>query len=144
MGQLVNSGLKGDETMVEKVKWVAATYAALTSATHVFLLDDDGGNCELLYGLGDSMNQVQASTESESIQAALDTVYKSKGGRVSVPDSHPCAVLLPEDNRRCILLQRVNVDGRRRCLMIGSNQLLVAFTKNDLKWLGSLGEYLSQ
>jgi len=143
LSQLVNGSLRSDEAMAEKVKWVAATYVALTSATHVLLLDDDGVDCDKLYSLGDAMNEVPADTERDGVQAALDTVYKSKGGRVSVPDSHKCAVLLPEDNRRCILLQKVNVDGRRRCLMIGSNQLLVAFTKNDLKWLGSLGEHIS-
>jgi len=144
LNQMIQESLRSEEEMVEKVKWAAATYVALTSATHILLLDEEGGDFELLYSLGDSTSQGQTSAEMEGIQAALETVYKSKGGRVSVPDSHPCATLLPEDNRRCILLQKVEVEGRRRCLMIGSNQLLVAFTKNDLKWLGTLGGYLSK
>ena len=144
LSQMIQGSFFCEEEMVEKVKWAAATYVALTSATHALLLDEEGGDFELLYSLGDITSQGQTSAEMEGIQAALETVYRSKGGRVSVPDSHPCATLLPEDNRRCILLQKVEIEGRRRCLMIGSNQLLVAFTKNDLKWLGTLGGYLSK
>ena len=144
LSQMIQGSLRSEEEMAEKVKWAAATYVALTSATHALLLDEEGGDFELLYSLGDITSQGQTSAEMEGIQAALETVYRSKGGRVSVPDSHPCATLLPEDNRRCILLQKVEIEGRRRCLMIGSNQLLVAFTKNDLKWLGTLGGYLSK
>ena len=160
LDQMMNEGLREDEDMVDKVRWAAASYVALTSATHVLLLEenDASSSSEVLYSLGDSMNGRKNSSGSggdsdsdddgSKVKAAIDTVYKSKGGRVSVPDSHPCASLLPEDNRRCILLQQVQVveiDGtsRRRCLMVGSNQLLAAFTKNDLKWLGSLGDYLS-
>jgi hypothetical protein len=147
---------------VEKIRWVAASLIALTPATHVLLLlwDDETGGaeeeegtntaCKILYRLGEGMMQIDsdASILDKSIQSAIDTVYKSKGGRVSVPESHPCSALLPEEHRRCILLQKIEAtDSRtgrekRQCLMIGSNQLLVAFTKNDLKWLGSLGNYL--
>ena len=68
-----------------------------------------------------------------------------------MPESHPCSALLPEGSRRCIILQKVEeptdimggTRGERRCILIGSNQLLATFTKNDLKWIGSLGIYLS-
>lgn len=146
LDQMIQKGLRGDGEMAEKIQWVAASFVALTAATHVLLLDESNsnGDCEVLYSLGDSfpVGGDDVDVDGSGIQAAIDTVYKSKGGRVSVPPTHPCASLLPEGNRRCILLQQVEIDGNRRCLMVGSDQLLAAFTKNDLKWLGSLGDYL--
>ena len=141
LDQKIQGGLRDDEVMAEKVRWVGASFIALTAATHIVLLEECNGNAEILYSLGDSFPDDDGGAEI-GIQAAIDTVYGSKGGRVSVPSSHPCAVLLPEDSRRCILLQQVEINGKRRCLMVGSDQLLAAFTSNDLKWLGSLGDYL--
>jgi hypothetical protein len=148
--------VRDDPGYVEKIRWVAASFVALTPATHVLLLSDDESRgkqdstgCKIMYSLGDGMMEIyNDATLDRSIQSAIDTVYKSKGGRVSVPETHPCSELLPEEHRRCILLQKIETSDprtgltKRQCLMIGSNQLLVAFTKNDLKWLGSLGTYL--
>lgn len=136
LNQIISNELKQDEEMEEKIRWVAASFVALTAATHVLLLEENG---KVLYSLG---NSFPSGVDGIAIESGIDTVYKSKGGRVSVPDSHPSATLLPEGNRRCILLQQVEIDGSRRCLMVGSDQLLAAFTKNDLKWLGSLSDYL--
>lgn len=155
--QRVSDALARDEPgYVEKIRWVAASFVALTPATHVLLLSDDKSRgeqdstgCKIMYSLGDGMMEIyNDATLDRSIQSAIDTVYKSKGGRVSVAETHPCSALLPEEHRRCILLQKIETSDprtgltKRQCLMIGSNQLLVAFTKNDLKWLGSLGTYL--
>ena len=137
LDQMIQGGLREDASMVDNIRWVAASYVSLTVATNVLFLDEDEG---VLYSLGGAFNS--DDVEDSAIQAAIDTVYQSKGGRVSVPETHPCAYLLPEESRRCVLLQQVEIDGRRKCLMVGSNQLLAAFTKTDLKWLGSLGDYL--
>ena len=146
MDQMISSELSLDEAGA--VKWAAASFASLTSATHVLLVgDSSSGPPVLLYGLGDLSNiqTEQVTFLQEGIKSAIDTVYTSKGGRVSVPSNHPSAVaLLPEESRRCILLQLVGGAGvrNRRCLVVGSDRPLPSFTKNDLRWLGQLGEYL--
>lgn len=140
LDQMISVDLKADEKMVDKVKWAAASFVSLTPATSIQLLDENDGG-RVLYSLG-NLSEGKVEADPDAIRSAIETVHKSKGGRVSIPDSHPCAVLLPEEKRRCILLQKVVSDGKKQCLMVGSNQLLAAFTKNDLKWLGSLGAYL--
>ena len=133
---------KGD-VAVDAIKWAAATYVALTPASHVIVVEDGGEGTEpsLLYEPGNSADG-DSDTESGA-RAAIDEVYKSKGGRISLPADHPAAVgLLPESGRRCVLLQRISSnEGRRLCMVVGSNQLLQAFTKNDLRWLGRLAQY---
>eukprot|EP01083_Nonionella_stella_P230083 813723_1 len=133
--------------MAEAASWTAASYVSLTPTTHVMILEQSGETSKILYRLCEFSNlKTLSDTNIESsIAAAVETVYQSKGGRVSIPIDHPAANLLPEDNRRCVLLQQVYEDEdvkgatRRISLLIGSDQLLATFTKNDLKWLGSLG-----
>ena len=137
---------------VATVKWAAATYVALTPASHVIVVADNGESTEpaFLYELGDFGNSADENNMSSDVEtgvkAAIDEVYNSKGGRVSLPSDHPAAInLLPESGRRCVLLQRISAadpsGGRRLCMVVGSNQLLQAFTKNDLRWLGRLAQY---
>ena len=136
---------------VDAVKWAAATYVALTPASHVVVVADNGEGTEpaFLYELGDFGNSADENRSSDietGAKAAIDEVYNSKGGRVSLPSDHPAAInLLPESGHRCVLLQRISAaepsGGRRLCMVVGSNQLLQAFTKNDLRWLGRLAQY---
>ena len=137
---------------VATVKWAAATYVALTPASHVIVVADNGEGTEpaFLYELGDFGNSADENNMSSDVEtgvkAAIDEVCNSKGGRVSLPSDHPAAInLLPESGRRCVLLQRISAadpsGGRRLCMVVGSNQLLQAFTKNDLRWLGRLAQY---
>lgn len=156
LNQMVSSTLKDtSSSLADTIRWVAASFVALTPATHVLLLKKNSMNdndYEILYSLGDF--ETSNIDNGEAINAAINTIFQSKGGRVAVPDTHPCATLLPENNRRCVLLQQLKKEGdngnggqqqrQQRCLMVGSNQLLATFTKNDLKWLGSLAEYLEQ
>ncbi len=141
------------EDISEGTSWVAATYLSLTPATHVMLLSKNSqinDEIKTLYRLGNFSNQ-QSTVQSEeeiksSIEAAVDTVFQSKGGRVSIPSDHPGAMLLPEEYRRCLLLQQVDTgseSSQQLCLLVGSDQLLATYTKNDLKWLGFLGRYLA-
>ena len=140
------------EDASEAASWVAATYLSLTPATHVILLGKSMGNTlesSILYRLGNfgsiSINPDKDSNSKSSIDAAIDTVYQSKGGRVSIPSDHPGTMLLPEDNRRCVLLQQVDIgESQQACILVGSDQLLATYTKNDLKWLGILGLYLTK
>lgn len=136
---------KGDGA-VDAAKWAAATYVSLTPASHVIIVADDGEGTEpsLLYELGDLGNIVGDRDTESGARAAIEEVYRSKGGRISLPADHPAAIsLLPESGRRCVLLQRIlsASDGRRLCMVVGSNQLLQAFTKNDLRWLGKISQY---
>lgn len=146
-----------DTTVTEAISWVAASYVALTiPATHVMLLElsdrRESNSGTILYSLGNFLEKKSPAEVQEGINAAIKTVHESKGGRVSIPSTHPSSIaLLPEGNRRCILLQKVQLpqsDGnletdRKLCLLVGSDQLLQAYSKNDLKWLGNLGKYLA-
>ena len=108
---------------------------------NLVLEEEKDGSFQVMYSLGDALKE----SDSSAIEAAISTVYNSKGGRVAVPETHPSAALLPEEHKRCILLQKIDMeanDGKRRCIMVASNQLLAAFTKNDLNWLGCLGAYV--
>lgn len=171
--QYISSTLKQrNGSIIEAMQWVASSFIAVTSATHVFILqcchrndnDDDNGTTlagRILYSVRTKNSEATVETRMEEdpkiqvgIQNAIDTVHQSKSGRVSIPSTHPSSIaLLPMDYRRCVLLQLVNVPNMskdeteqqqcRMCLLIGSNQLLQSYTKNDLMWLGRLGKYLT-
>lgn len=139
LSQYANSLLGKND--VDQFRWAAASFVALTPATHFLVLEEKDGSFQVMYSLGDALKE----SDSSAIEAAISTVYNSKGGRVAVPETHPSAALLPEEHKRCILLQKIDMeanDGKRRCIMVASNQLLAAFTKNDLNWLGCLGAYV--
>jgi len=154
--QVISPSLNsGDTSAAEATSWAAASYVALAlPATHVMLLElndrQESDSGTILYSLGNFNAEETNSLEEvmqEGISAAIKTVHESKGGRVSIPATHPSSVsLLPEANRRCVLLQKVQLEegtDRKVCLLVGSDQLLQAYTKNDLKWLGRFGKYLS-
>ena len=154
LNQMISATLKSGEKSIDAsvMSWVAATYVALTPATHILLLEISNnatGVGEILYSLGDfsCLDQTTDDEMQEGIIAAMDTVHQSKGGRVSIPTSHPASrFLVPQENSRCVLLQRIDCEGGKDgklCLFAASDQLLAAFTKNDLKWLGSLGNYIT-
>ena len=146
-----------DKTLLNDLQWVAASFVSLTPATHVLLVKSDA-NTEnnsntptLLYTLGDFSNQSTMNDDTDpntqkAIQNVIDTVFESRGGRVSIPSDHPGSILLPESHRRCILLQKLTLADTESqyAMVVGSNQLLPAFTKNDLKWLGQLAKFMEQ
>lgn len=140
---------------IDNLKWSAATYLSMTPATHFILLsitsDDDDGNTydapEILYTLGDFNQQNVNNENNQGVSSIFETLQNSKGGRLSIPNTHPGASLLPSINQKCILVQRVvadNADEKKKyCFVVGSNQVLQAFTKNDLRWLGQLAKYVA-
>ena len=148
--QFISPTLTEKPSMVaDAVCWAAASFLSLTPATNIMLIE----SCEqtnVLYRLGDFLNLTKLSEDEfqSSSTAAIETVFQSRGGRVSIPIDHPASQLLPEENRRCVLLQKVHEfkdsNGRevKLCLIVGCDQLLVTFTKNDLKWLGSMAGYI--
>ena len=138
--QYISDQLQKDASTSNAIAWSAASFVALTPATHVLLLEEkNDGICEVIYSLGDFDN---LTFDEKAMKSALETVYKSKGGRVAVNESHPSASLLPDAYCRSIILQKAETLKSKRCLVIGSNQLLVSYTKNDLKWLGALAQYI--
>lgn len=155
--QVISSMLQNDNEIIEAMRWVATSFIAITSATHVLILEGNESasgekDASILYSVSSSNGNLSSEEQSTEqvrvgVQSAIDTVYQSKGGRVSIPSTHPSSVsLLPPENRRCVLLQKIttpNTSQRRVCLLIGSDQLLQSYTKNDLKWLGALAKYLS-
>jgi hypothetical protein len=159
-----------DDSIIQrdKVEWAAASFVSLTPATHMILLERDNDNNNkntqptIPYWLGvtptpplmgSSTSQEQGLGVSQAIAAALDTIQKSKGGRVALPADHPAVVGLMDDPRyrRCVILQQVPVQSANtgttttttRCWMVASDDLLASFTKGDLQWLGQLATYVS-
>lgn len=126
----------------DKVEWAASSYLALTPATDMLLM----GPGKVLFSLGST--SVSAETEeSEACLAALETLSTSKGGRVALPMTHPVGEYLQQQSGknpssiRCVVLQRVSEESQL-CWAVASDQLLAGFTKQDLKWLGRLGQYV--
>lgn len=119
----------------DAVQWSAASYIALTPATHMMLLEPD----QIVYRLGSTENSME--DEARATKAALETVKASKSGRVSLPPNHPAVALVGEEHGRCVVLQLI---GDNQCWMMTSDQLLAAFTSQDLKWLGRLAVHVSQ
>jgi hypothetical protein len=127
-----------DQEWRKRVEWMASLYLSLTPATHVMLV----GPGKILYWLGSTSQPSFSEAQEEGSMAALKTVSKSKGGRVSLPDTHPAVTsLAPEQHSRCVVLQRID-DSSQLALMITSDQLLPSFTKQDLQWLGQLALYV--
>lgn len=132
----------------DKVQWAAATYISLTPATQMLLLDRKD---LILYRLGGGDTTASSAslsqTQGEGVATALETLAKTSSGRVSLPVTHPVVqALVPleyedQESNRCIVLQRIN---EHQCWLMASNQLLAAFTKADLKWLGQLAKYVAE
>jgi hypothetical protein len=129
-----------DEAFKSKVQWAAASYLSVTSASQLMLLQGTADNKNIIaYRLGNDTPPSDKESET-GIQAALDQLRQSKGGRISLPLTHPAATTLVSDNEvRCIVLQRITDDS---CWMMTSDQLLASFTSTDLKWLGRLATYV--
>ena len=130
--------LSNDEK--ERIQWAAASYLSLTPATQIMLLNRNDG---VVYRLGATASPADSiSTEMEGTQAAFVALDKSSGGRISLPLTHPAVVALDlnEEDSRCIVLQKIDNES---CWIMTSNQLLTAFTKDDLKWLGQLAKHVN-
>jgi hypothetical protein len=122
----------------EKVQWAAASYVSLTPASHMLLLEENDG---VVYRLGSTPARTTPTSEMEGTKAAFQALEVSSSGRVSLPLTHPAvAFLSSEEHGRCVVLQRIN---ESKCWMMTSNQLLAAFTKEDLKWLGQLAKHVA-
>ena len=121
-----------------KVQWSAASYLALTPATHMMLLEPDS----LVYRLGTTSSAPSdASTVETGANAAIQALNKSTSGRIALPATHPVvAALVPETHNRAVVLQRIGSGDR--CWLMVSDQLLASFTQQELKWLGQLAKYV--
>jgi Cofactor assembly of complex C subunit B, CCB2/CCB4 len=122
----------------DKVEWSAASYIAITPATMILLLEKD----RILYSLGPSfLGIVDTIEERLGCNEALKALENAKTDRILLPKTHPATSILSslESKSRCIILQNV---GKDRCLMMISDQLIQAFTKNDLRWLGQIANYI--
>lgn len=121
----------------EKVQWSAASYIALTPAKTILLLDKD----HVIYSLGLKEGDLDEKLESTGCTAAIETLSNAKSGRVSLPSTHPAVVLLAPQEYRCVILQSIN---DKQCWMVASDQLIQAFTNQDLRWLGQLASYINE
>lgn len=132
-----SSALSDDEK--ERVQWAAASYLSLTPATHILLLDRNNG---VAYRLGTTPPLAVDDSQLEGTASAFAALDSASSGRVSLPSTHPTVTALNtnEEHGRCIVLQTIDDD---KCWMMTSNQLLAAFTKEDLRWLGQLARHVS-
>ena len=124
----------------EKVQWSAASYLALTPAMTIMLLDNE----KVLYSLGPTDETIDADPNAMTgCRAALNTLSNAKSSRVSLPATHPAVMALAPQacQGRCVVLESVNDD---LCWMMASDQLIQAFTNQDLRWLGQLARYIKQ
>jgi Cofactor assembly of complex C subunit B, CCB2/CCB4 len=125
-----------DVNWKEGVEWAASTYLALTPATHMLLV----GPGKVVYSLGTTEPLTREGHEAGCI-AALDTLARSKSGRVALPAQHAAVTSLTDPGyNRCVVLQRVD---KQLCWVMSSDQLLAGFTKQDLQWLGQLARYVN-
>lgn len=111
----------------QTVEWAAATFTALTPATHFVLL----GSSQVF-----SFGTTSIPMNGASV---LSTIRNSKTGRVSLPPTHPVSQKINERYRTTVILQRVT---ENLVLVIASDQLLAAFAATDLEWLGRLAKLL--
>jgi hypothetical protein len=118
----------------ERVQWSAASYISLTPATQMILIEND----KVVYSLGKDAMEDNAT---DGCKAAIETLSQATSGRVSLPATHPAVMALAPD-ARCVVLQTI---AENQCwMMTSNNQLLQAFTKQDLKWLGQLASYVKK
>jgi hypothetical protein len=121
----------------EKVEWAASSYLQLTPTTHVLLV----GPGKVVYSLG--VTERSLTDEAGGCQAALDTLSSSQSGRVALPSTHPAvSALAAEPHNKAVVLQTVDEDSQL-ALLVQSDQLLAAFTRQDLQWLGQLARYVA-
>ncbi len=130
---------------LDHIRRMASAIVALTPATEFRYVAEDYG---VLYSLGradDDGVVVDPDDERRFATLVLDAVMLgSRGGeRVALPADHPASMgLLPVYARRTVLVQKTNdYRGSRACVLVGSDGLLPAFTRNDLRWIGRLAEY---
>ena len=128
----------------QQVEWAASTFVSMTPATNMILI----GPGKIVFSLGTQpRHTVSDEDEAFACSAALTTLVQSKSGRVLLPLNHvsvqhlvapsvDSAVVAP----RCAVLQRVD---DQLCWLMTSDQLFVAFTSNDLQWLGRLAQYVN-
>lgn len=154
MDQIVSSSFQQyDGDAIDAIRWVTASFVAMTPTTHLLLIRQENNHTEILYALGDFIALNGTNIEKElGMESAIKAVFEdSVGVRVAIGSSHPASVtLLPEATRRCVLLQRLESPSDptsaqrkvRLCLMTGSSNILESYTKNDLIWLGRLARYI--
>ena len=133
--------IEGDLFAMKSIQRLAQTIVSLTPATHFLLANEEDGIL-YRYGIGNDGSNSFCNEDDYTtiIKAALDATGSSRAGRVALPSDHPVSKLLPTSATRCILVQSIDGfgSGGKSCLIIGSDKLLPAYTKNDLRWIGQL------
>lgn len=126
--------MPADPAWRDQVEWAARTYLALTAANAMLLI----GPGQLVFALG----PMAVDNDPAACDAVLATICESKSGRVALPMTHPAARLVGR-GARTLILQRVGDDSQHLCWLVASDDLLAAFPKGDLEWLGRLALYIS-
>jgi hypothetical protein len=154
-----------------KIQWSAASFVSMTPTKEIMLLTTTGSDGpSILYRLGTSsktsstlrqqqqqqQQQNDQQTITKGITEAFQELNKSKGGRISLPMTHPAVQSLllqssssaaaaattttnSDTTTRTVILQRISIEC---CWMVVSDQLLASYAKTDLKFLGRLAQYV--
>jgi hypothetical protein len=151
-----------------KIQWSAASFVSMTPTKEIMLLTTTGSDGpSILYRLGTSsktsstlrqqqqqqQQQNDQQTITKGITEAFQELNKSKGGRISLPMTHPAvqSLLLQSSSSaaatttncdtttRTVILQRISNES---CWMVISDQLLASYAKTDLKFLGRIAQYV--
>jgi len=132
--------IEGNKSAMKSMQRLAQTIVSLTPATHFLVANEEDGILYRYGGVWDSSNSSSESEDRTIIKLALDAIGSSRAGRVALPSDHPASKVLPTSATRCILVQSIDGygSGGKSCLIIGSDKLLPAYTKNDLRWIGQL------
>lgn len=126
------------------IEWAARSYLALTPTSQMLVL----GSEAVIFRLEKEdtaylTDGSESKNDDNNIQAAcrqaMDLLAQSSTGRISLPTVHPVSTVLASLSSRTVVLQRIN---ESTCLLIASNDLLAAYRKQDLAWLGQLAKYL--
>ena len=146
-----------------RIEWVGQTYLALTPATCLWLLSTDDGIVFRIEQEDRTKSAITGTEQSASClpdEAKYDTdssisvgpeanalLAQSSSGQISLPITHPVSQsLLKVSGRdgsggaRTVVLQRID---ETTCFAMTSTELLAAFRKQDLSWLGQLAKYVA-
>ena len=146
----------------DRIEWVGQTYLALTPASCLWLLsNNDGivfrieqddrakststGTDQPANSISDEANY---DTDSASVsREAIALLAQSSSGRISLPITHPVSQSLlkvagknDSGGTRTLVLQRIDAT---TSFAMTSTELLAAFRKQDLSWLGQLAKYVA-
>ncbi|GKY99832.1 hypothetical protein MPSEU_000937000 [Mayamaea pseudoterrestris] len=141
-----------------RVEWATQTFMSLTPASCMMILNTSNGISFRIeresHLFSSNIGTKEEPFRTDACCDAVQLLQQSSTGRISLPVTHPVSQALlfgvddtaaanddqSKDAIRTVVLQRISDE---LCICMASDQLLVAFRKQDLTWLGQLATYLN-